>query len=76
MIEEHCAEIQWLKSTVNAQSSSLHERLTSINDRRNFDIVGPSTRSVDKAAKAMHDNGFDNGRHEEQQASVTTLEVH
>ncbi|KAG0705930.1 hypothetical protein DFH29DRAFT_872680 [Suillus ampliporus] len=58
MVEEHRAEIDELKNTVNAQGTSLDELLTLINDRRSLDILGPSTKSVNKATKAVRDNVF------------------
>ncbi|KAG2143584.1 hypothetical protein DEU56DRAFT_754407 [Suillus clintonianus] len=58
MVKEHRAEIDELKSTVNAQGTSLDELLTLINDHRSLDTLGPSTKSVDKATKAVRDNVF------------------
>ncbi|KAG1842977.1 hypothetical protein DFJ58DRAFT_731791 [Suillus subalutaceus] len=55
---EHHAKIDELKNTVNAQSTLLDELLTLINDRCSFDILGLSTKSVDKATKAVHNNVF------------------
>jgi hypothetical protein len=57
-VEEQRAEIDELKNTVNAQSTSLDELLTLIKDRRTMDNLGPSTKSVDKATKAVRDNVF------------------
>jgi regulator of replication initiation timing len=58
MVEEHRAEIDELKNTVNAQGTSLDELLTLINDHRSLDTLGPSTKSVNKATKAVRDNVF------------------
>ncbi|KAG1719174.1 hypothetical protein EDD22DRAFT_940257 [Suillus occidentalis] len=57
-VEEQCAEIDELKNTVNAQSTSLDKLLTLIKDHRTMDNLSPSTKSVDKATKAVCDNVF------------------
>lgn len=58
IVEEHRTMVYDLQATVEAQGTSMQELVAMIDDLRGSNVAVPTTKSVDKATKAVRDNIF------------------